>query len=522
MLTKQQRWKIAWLVETTNLSNRAIAKVVKCSHQTVGDTKNLLIQHELNSDDIEKTTSHDLNVLLFPNYPYRNTDKVQPDFKALENAMCKDNTYTIYKGWTVYKAQNKGKNVLEISQYCARFRLYRKASGLSYRKDEKPGEIAYIDYAGKKARVYSFKLTTGESAYIFVSNIGRSQRLFFYSTPGQTTKDWLEAQEDMFEYHGGVPDIVVPDNATALVNKATTPKILQANYEEFGKHYRVTILPTRRAKPKDKGVVEGTNTFMYARVLSDIREMKFFSFKELNKYLREKSDELNDMTFQKFSVSRNDLFVQYDKPALGPLPKTKYPYIEKVQRLNTRNEYEVIVDEHIYGVPYKYRNKDVEVHLTKDEVLIYHDMILIKKHKRSFEVKGITRNFEDLHPHHQWFTDKSLEHFWLWAEQFGPAAQKLMAIQFECKRDKSHVANNACRAIQKHYKDFDLSSEIFEQVCQFAITYQQTKPSYIYNILKNKIYMDDEVLQILPQIEHKNLRGSNYFTMNKGERHDNH
>ena len=522
MLTKHQRWKIAWLAETTKLSNRAIARAANCSHQVVGETKKLLALHELSSSLIEEMTTHDLNVLWFPNYPYRNTDKVQPEYTETQKKLDEDDTYTIYKDWNLYKVKNKGKNTLELSQYYAGFRRYRKASGLSYRKYEKPGEITYIDYAGKKAKVYTGKLANGEDANIFVSNLGKSQRLFFYATPGQTTADWIEAIEDMNDYHGGVTEVIVPDNAKALVNRADPPKVLQANFEAFGKHCGMTILPTRPAKPKDKGVVEGSNPFLYARVLNDIRNMKFFSFRELNDFLREKSDELNNMTFQKFSVSRNELFEKYDKPALRAKPKTKFSFIEKVQRLNTGNSYEVNVDEHIYGVPYQYRNQKVDVHLIKNEVLIYHDMILIARHKRSFEVKGITRNYEDLHPRHQWFTDKPLDYFWQWAEQFGPAAQKLMAIQFECKRNKSHVANNACRAIQDHYKKFKLTPETFEQVCQFAITYQQTKPSYIYTILKSKIYMDKEVLQAIPQIEHENLRGSSYFTMNKGDEHDYH
>ncbi|QLJ07239.1 DDE-type integrase/transposase/recombinase [Pseudoalteromonas sp. JSTW] len=517
MLTKNQRWKIAWLSETTGLSNEAIARTVGCSKETVRTTKALITELGLTSTKIEMTPTDELNAEMFPNYPYRNTNKVLPDFVELDKKMADDDTYTIFKGWTIYKKQNEGKNVLELSQYYARYRKHRKASGLSYRKDEKPGENMYIDYAGKTGRVFTKKLGNGEVANIFVSNIGKSQRIFMYATPGQTTRDWLEATEETYIYHGGVPNVTIPDNPKAIVVNAVKPKVLQVNIEEFGKHYNVAFIPTRTYKPKDKGVTEGTNPFIYSRVLSDLREMKFFSFKELNAHLREKSDELNNMKFQKFSVSRNDLFYKWDQPALGPLAKTRYPFIETYQRLSTRNEYDVLVDEHFYGVPHQYRNKMVDVHLTKDEVLIYYDMILIAKHKRSFVTKGITRKSEHLHPSHDWFEDKPLAFFWGWAEQFGSAAQQVMAIQFESKRERSYEANRACRDIQEYYLKFGLSSEAFEQVCQFAISYHQTSPSYIHNIMKSKIYLDEEVLGLHPQINHENLRGSNYYSLDNGD-----
>lgn len=518
MLTKTQRWKISFLSEHTELSNRAIAQEVHCSHQAVGDLKRRLGKLGLCCDDIESIPSVELDILLFPNYPFRKSAKVKPDYDELDAKMLADDSYSIYKGWTEYKAEN-GVNTLEKTRYYDGYRIHRKQSKLAFRKSKKPGEIAYIDYAGKKTYVFSPNSSKAQEAHLFLSNIGRSTRFFFYATPGETTKDWIEASEAMLEYHGGTPQIIVPDNARAVMKQPQ--KIIQINFEQFAKHYKVAILSTRPYKPKDKGIVENSVSYMYSRVLSDLNQMKFFSFEELNKYLRDRADELNDLLFQKLSVSRNQLFFDHDKPKLGPLPQCKFSYIEAMYSLNTKEDYTVLIKEHFYSVPVEYRNQKVDVHVTAKEVRIYHDMKLIALHPRSFDVGGLTRKQEHLHHNHFWFEDKQLDYWWSWAEKYGPSTQKFMALQFKGQSDKSHLANNDCRAIQEHIQKHDEgTAENIEKACQFALKYQQKTPTHIANILQSKIYLDAELQSKSLVNKHENVRGSDYYSSsNPGESH---
>jgi transposase len=67
----------------------------------------------------------------------------------------------------------------------------------------------------------------------------------------------VEAHLAAFEFFGGVPSRLVPDNLATGVSKADLydPKINRA-YAELASHYGVLVDPARVRKPKDKPRVE--------------------------------------------------------------------------------------------------------------------------------------------------------------------------------------------------------------------------------------------------------------------------
>src|SRR5262245_66105549 len=72
-----------------------------------------------------------------------------------------------------------------------------------------------------------------------------------------TTESFIRSLENAFWTLGGVPKIVVFDNAKAVVTQADwyepelNPKIV-----DFCRHYNFTLLPTRPRTPRLKGKVE--------------------------------------------------------------------------------------------------------------------------------------------------------------------------------------------------------------------------------------------------------------------------
>jgi len=58
--------------------------------------------------------------------------------------------------------------------------------------------------------------------------------------------DWITAHTHAFEYIGGVPNLVVPDNSKVAVIKACLyePQ-MHRTYADMASHYRVAILPER-------------------------------------------------------------------------------------------------------------------------------------------------------------------------------------------------------------------------------------------------------------------------------------
>jgi transposase len=512
MLTKPKICQIARIEQLSNLSNRSASNIIGCSHQTYGRYKTLIQANDLSWKQIEAMPEAELLSTLFPNRPYRASTKEEPDFEALVDFLATNKNQTIFNGWLNYTAE-AGVNALGRTQFYHKFRVYRKEQKLSMKIDHNAGEIVYVDYAGQTIPYVNRKTDQKFKAQIFVSNFGKSKKQFMYATKGQTTADWIEAHVAMVEYYGGLTEIIVPDNPRAIVIDARKEKVLVANYESFGLHYGVVIMPARPRHPQDKGLVEHGVKFGENRILADMQKMTFFSLEEINAYLLTEVEKLNDLPLQKRKTTRNIDFEKYDKPMLRPLPDKPFQLIENVFKVKVPAEYGVTVDEHFYSVPYRFAHKTVEVHVMRNEIKVIHDMTIIATHTRNDEKGGMTRLPEHMHPDHRWFDDKELSFYWDWAEKIGSACQKLMSLQFTSAQKKSRVANVACRTIQSLYVPDKVSPEEFELACAFALKYHQTTPTHLKQIMSAKVYLEHKSPQLAPVMSHKNVRGSSAYVL---------
>jgi len=72
-------------------------------------------------------------------------------------------------------------------------------------------------------------------------------------TADEQMENWLGAHMRAFEFYGGVPKLLVPDNTKTGVNKACRydPE-LNPTYQEMALHYGVGVVPARPYKPRDK------------------------------------------------------------------------------------------------------------------------------------------------------------------------------------------------------------------------------------------------------------------------------
>jgi transposase len=122
-----------------------------------------------------------------------------------------------------------------------------------------------------------------KSRVIFVAVLGASNYTYACATDTQTTIDWVGSIINALEFVGGVPVLIVPDQASGLVARPDRyePK-LNRLVEEFSEHYGVTVLPARPAHPKDKPKVEVAVQIVERWILARLRNRQFFSLHELN------------------------------------------------------------------------------------------------------------------------------------------------------------------------------------------------------------------------------------------------
>ena len=250
----------------------------------------------------------------------------------------------------------------------------------------------FVDYSGLKGEVIDPE--TGEIMYveIFVAALGASGYTYAEASYSQKKHSFILSHVHAFNYFGGVPEIVVPDNIKSAVTRSDRYEpVINETYREMAEHYGTVIIPTRPYKPKDKAKVELSVKLVQQRILARIRERQFFSIEDLNEAIWELLDELNDRPIKKLNKSRRELYKEIDKPALKPLPASGYVIREfKLSKVNI--DYHVEIEKCLYSVPYQLVQKTVQCRYTSSLVEIYYQNKRVAVHRRLYKVGSCSTN----------------------------------------------------------------------------------------------------------------------------------
>ena len=159
--------------------------------------------------------------------------------------------------------------------------------------------------------------------------------------------------------------MIVPDNLKSGIHRPSfyDPETNQT-YGRMAEHYGVGVLPARPYKPRDKAKVEAGVRVAQFYILGRLRNLTFFSLLDSNNAVSEALSILNGRVMRKLGVSRHDLFVQLDLPAMRPLPSTAYEYCEW-QRARVSMDYHVEISGFFYSVPHSLIREEIEAREAK-------------------------------------------------------------------------------------------------------------------------------------------------------------
>lgn len=139
---------------------------------------------------------------------------------------------------------------------------------------------------------------------------------------------WNKAHVKALKWYGGISECWVPDNTkTAVISRKCYDIQLNPLYQEMARFYDDAIIPARVRAPKDKGSVEQFVGEAETWILEKIKDKGVFnSFNELNNFIFKETKELARKvdSDKKIKVSREEIFLKYDKPHLLPLPADDY------------------------------------------------------------------------------------------------------------------------------------------------------------------------------------------------------
>ena len=232
----------------------------------------------------------------------------------------------------------------QYSRFCDRYREWRGRLDVVLRQVYRAGEKAFVDYAGSTAEVTDRRSGEVHEAKVFVGVLAVSNHTYVDVTLTRSLPDWTASHVRMFEYWGGVPELLIPDNEKAAVRRASRyePDV-NRTYHDLAVHYGTAVLPARPRSPQDKAKVEAAVQNVGRWVLAPLRNHRFFSLSEVREAIAPLLAALNERPFQKIAGSRRSLFEDLDRPALKPLPAERYEYAEwRKARVNI--DYHIQVD----------------------------------------------------------------------------------------------------------------------------------------------------------------------------------
>jgi len=447
--------------------------------------------------------------MLFPPHPPPGVyPRPLPDWKHIHAELRRDGV-TLQLLWLEYKEAHP--DGFQYSRFCDLFRQWKDCLDPVLRQEHKAGEKTFVDYAGQTVPVVDPETGEVREAQIFVGVLGASNFTFAEATWTQSLADWTASHVRMFEYFGGVSELLTPDNLASGVSKACRydPEV-NPTYQELATHYGTAVLPTRQASPRDKAKVE-TGVLVAERwLLAPLRNHTFFSLAELNREIACLLDSLNDRPFQKLDGTRRSLFESVERPALKPLPTTRYEYAEW-RKARANIDYHIAVENHFYSVPYRLIRKQVEVRLTASTVEAFHDGHRVAAHARSWRKGGFTTDPAHRPKAHQEHLEWTPSRMIRWAEKTGPHTATTVARIIE-ERPHPEQGYRPCLGILRLGERY--TPERLEAACHRALAIQGVSYRSIKSILEHgldRVALQEQATLDLPQ-EHDNLRGPDYYT----------
>jgi len=433
--------------------------------------------------------------------------RIVPDWAQLHQELKKPGV-TLQLLWEEYRAQQP--EGYGRTQFCAHYRAWAQKLKPSMRQMHRAGEKLFVDFSGKRPHLVDPKTGAELPVELFVGVLGASGLMYAEATRSQDLPSWIGAHVRMLDYFHGSAAIWVPDNLKSGVTTADRyePEI-NRTYLELAHHYGAVVIPARVARPKDKPKAEVSIQIAQRWILAALRHQSFFTLADLNAAIWARLDAINDRVMTRVGVSRRALFEQIDRPALKPLPATRYELAEwKVCRVNI--DYHIEVDHNFYSVPYQLVHERVEARYTASTVEVFFRGRRLTVHARATGRGRFVTTVEHMPRAHRAHAEWTPSRLIAWAEQTGPATGRFVAGLLD-RRPHPEQGYRACLGLMRLGRVH--GPDRLEAACHRAErlqSYRYRTVEHILNHQQDRLPLD-EPPPARPALQHENLRGAPYY-----------
>lgn len=451
------------------LNNLAIANGAKCKWDSVERVLSRCESVWGSVDGVpEDLSNEEIADFLYSSRKSVDLSYLQPDCEQILERQRQG--YQRNELWTEYcaEARTQGKNAYKLSRFNEIVSDYRSKNDISFTMNHVPGLEGQVDWTGDHGHFVD--ADTGElvEVHVFVMTLPYSGYFYCEGFLDEKMPSWYAGHTNAFNFFGGVPAFIIPDNCATAVDRQHFDEkgILNTKYVEFLNHYGAIPKPTRVRHPRDKGSVERHVRVVEEDIIRPMEHLDIFSLQEFNDIMRRKLVSRNAKDYSKKLGSRTSIFEAEEKKMLLPLPVLQYQSYDEKEATVWR-DFHIQYDCAFYSVPVQYVGHKVTVKATNDTVRIYDGNKIIAEHKRAIRkwqrstlqthIPGMGANLHGAY---------SSEELLNWAEKFGPFTVRWVKAElgrFEFEVQSYRPITSVLRILNRH------STEAAEKASEAAL-----------------------------------------------------
>jgi transposase len=285
-----------------------------------------------------------------------------------------------------------------------------------------PGQEAQIDY-GQLGRWLDPATGRRHTVNAFAMVLCCSRHMFVRPVLLMDQRAWTECHVAAFQFFGGVPARLVPDNLKTGVDRPDLydPKI-NRSYAELAVHYGCLVDPARSRKPRDKPQVERPmpyirDSFWRGREFTSLAQMQAGA----EQWCAEVAGQRSCRPLQ--GAAPAAVFAAAEKDALAALPASPF-VLAQWSRCKVGPDIHVSAARVLYSIPWQHIGKTLDVRLTATMAQFFDHGELVKTHVRV--ARGKQTDLADYPPEKIAFHMRTPAWCRKKAAEIGPACEELI------------------------------------------------------------------------------------------------
>lgn len=227
-------------------SMRTMELELRSSHHTIRKVLDAAEKAGVNWPLVDSVTNKMLIELLSLEEYQKTVMYAVPDYAYIHAELARKGVnLTILCEEYCAKCHAEGSVPYMYSYFCEKYGRWANVTQATIRIQHKPSDTMEVDWAGATLDIHN--PVTGEvsKAYLFVAVLPCSCFTYAEACDDKKLENWIACYIHAYNYLGGVPQLLVPDNLKSGINKNTRYEtVLNRTYQKMVDCYGTAIVPT--------------------------------------------------------------------------------------------------------------------------------------------------------------------------------------------------------------------------------------------------------------------------------------